>query len=112
MSILHQLCLEDLSDNSCSIVVTQLIGSPLYWINRDLYYAYMALTKQSFGLLIITGTQWWAPTLVRISGDPDVSKQMRKTPDGRLECNFPDRVVLFANHQVAYIPKNTISGTY
>lgn len=85
---------------SVSIVVTQLIGSPLYWMNRDLYYAYMALTKQSFGLLITTGTQWWAPTLVRISGEPDVSKQMRKTPDGRVECNFADRMVLFANHQI------------
>lgn len=89
-----------ISNLRCSIVVTQIIGSPLYWINRDMYYAYMALTKQSFGLLITTMTQWWAPTLVRISGDADVSKQMRKTADGRLECSFSDRMVLFANHQV------------
>jgi len=41
------------------IVVTQLLGAPLYWINKDLYYAYMALTKQSFGIFVTTLTQWW-----------------------------------------------------
>lgn len=86
--------------SSVCIVATQLLGAPLYLINRDLYYAYMALTKQSFGLLLTTGTKWWAPTIVRISGDADVSRQMRKTADGRVECNFADRVVLFANHQI------------
>lgn len=73
---------------------------PLYWINKDLYYAYMALTKQSFGLLIATMTQWWSPTVVRISGDASVVGQIRRTADGRVECSFPERLVLIANHQV------------
>ncbi|KAH8663562.1 acyltransferase-domain-containing protein [Tricladium varicosporioides] len=83
-----------------SICATQALGVPLYWINRDLYYAYMALTKQSFGIVITTLTQWFAPTLVRISGDESVAGELRKTEDGRIECHFPDRVVLFANHQI------------
>ncbi|KZF22569.1 hypothetical protein L228DRAFT_210419 [Xylona heveae TC161] len=83
-----------------SINLTQFLGSPLYFISKDYYYAYMAMTKQSFGLLITTMTQWWSPTTVRISGDKSVRGQLRKTADGRLECDFPERLVLIANHQL------------
>jgi lysocardiolipin and lysophospholipid acyltransferase len=38
--------------------------------------------------------------MVRISGDESVKGQLRKTKDGRLECDFPDRMVMIANHQV------------
>lgn len=38
--------------------------------------------------------------MVRISGDASVSGQLRKTADGRLECHFPDKMVMIANHQV------------
>lgn len=83
-----------------SIVATQLIGAPLYWFDRDLYYAYMALTKQSFGIFVTTLTQWWAPTPVRVSGDASVAGQIKQTGDGRVELNFPGRVVLIGNHQI------------
>ena len=86
------------------IVVTQLIGAPLYWINRDLYYAYMALTKQSFALFVTTLTHWFSPTMIRISGDSSVAGQIRKTKDGRVEFNFPDRIIMIANHQVGGPP--------
>lgn len=82
------------------IVATQFIGAPLYWFNSDLYYAYMALTKQSFGIFVTTLTQWWAPTPVRVSGDASVAGQIKQTEDGRVELNFPGRVVLIGNHQV------------
>ncbi|PQE32758.1 hypothetical protein CJF32_00009642 [Rutstroemia sp. NJR-2017a WRK4] len=84
----------------CTIQATQILGVPMYFINKDIYYAWMALTKQSFGLLVTTMTQWWSPTVVRISGDASVAGQLRKTEDGRLECDFPERVVLIANHQL------------
>ncbi|KAI1396840.1 acyltransferase-domain-containing protein [Hypoxylon fuscum] len=83
-----------------SVHLTQLIGAPLYWVNRDFYYAYMALTKASFGLLITTMTQWWAPTVIRISGDSSVAGQFSLTPDGRVHCAFPERMVMIANHQI------------
>jgi hypothetical protein len=59
----------------------------------------MALTKQSFGIVVTTLTQWWAPTLVRISGDASVEGQLRETPEGLAECQFPERLVMIANHQ-------------
>lgn len=83
-----------------AIVATQLIGAPLYWMNRDLYYSYMALTKQSFGLLITTMTQWWGPTTIRISGDASVADQIKKTADGRVQFSFPERMIMIANHQI------------
>lgn len=88
---------------SCCIAIniTQFIGAPLYWINRDLYYAYMALTKESFGLLITTMTKIWGPTTIRISGDQSVAGQIHRTPDGRVEFDFPDRMVMIANHQAS-----------
>lgn len=82
------------------INLSQFIGAPLYFVNRDLYYAYMALTKQSFGLVITTMTHWWGPTTIRISGDASVKDQIRQTPDGRVEFSFPERLVLIANHQI------------
>lgn len=87
---------------SCCVAIniTQFIGAPLYWFNRDLYYAYMALTKESFGLLITTMTNVWGPTTIRISGDHSVAGQIRRTPDGRVEFDFPERMVMIANHQV------------
>lgn len=84
-----------------AINITQFIGAPLYWINRDLYYAYMALTKESFGLLITTMTKIWGPTKIRISGDQSVAGQIRRTADGRVEFDFPDRMVMIANHQAS-----------
>ena len=80
--------------------VTQLLGSPLYFFNKDYYYAYMALTKQSFGILMISLTQWLAPTVVRVSGDKSVRGQLQLTSDGRLKTDFPERLVLIANHQL------------
>jgi 1-acyl-sn-glycerol-3-phosphate acyltransferase len=82
------------------IHVTQILGSPLYLFNKDYYYAYMALTKQSFGLLITTMTQWFSPTLIRVSGDASIRGQLKQTSDGRLETTFPERLVLIANHQL------------
>ncbi|KAI1822747.1 acyltransferase-domain-containing protein [Xylaria intraflava] len=83
-----------------TIHLSQILGAPLYFINREFYYAYMSLTKACFGLLITTMTQWWAPTLIRVSGDASVGGQLGLTPDGRIECAFPERMVLIANHQI------------
>ncbi|KAI1499547.1 acyltransferase-domain-containing protein [Biscogniauxia marginata] len=88
------------SSGCLTIHLTQFLGAPLYFLNRDFYYAYMALTKASFGLLITTMTQWWAPTLIRVSGDDSVAGQLGLTPDGRIECAFPERLVMIANHQI------------
>lgn len=88
--------------NCCAVCihVTQILGSPLYFFNKDYYYAYMALTKRSFGLLITTMTQWFSPTLIRVSGDASMRGQLKQTSDGRLETTFPERLVLMANHQL------------
>lgn len=48
----------------------------------------------------MTMTQWWAPTIVRVSGDESVRGQLLQTLDGNLLCKFPERLVMIANHQV------------
>jgi len=60
----------------------------------------MAVTKTYFGLVLTFGTQYWAPTTIRVSGDSSVAGQLRQTLDGRLECDFPERLILIANHQI------------
>ena len=82
------------------IVFTQVVGSPLYFINREWYYAYMAMTKRSFALVTSLMTHIWGPTKIRISGDASVAGQIRPTADGGVECLVPERIVLIANHQV------------
>ncbi|KAH9884266.1 acyltransferase-domain-containing protein [Xylariomycetidae sp. FL2044] len=83
-----------------TIHLTQFLGAPLYFVDREFYYAYMSLTKASFGLLVTTMTQWWAPTMIRVSGDASVAGQFTLTPDGRIQCDFPERMVMIANHQI------------
>ncbi|OQO03699.1 hypothetical protein B0A48_10364 [Cryoendolithus antarcticus] len=78
----------------------QILGWPLYLFSADWFYAYMALTKQYFGLLITTMTQWWSPTLVRVSGDKSVAGQLHQAADGSLRVDFPERIVLISNHQL------------
>jgi len=60
----------------------------------------MARTKQHFGVVVTTITQWWSPTVIRVTGDRNVRDQIKRTPDGGLECRFPERLVLIANHQL------------
>jgi hypothetical protein len=83
-----------------AISATQFLGAPLKMIDPKFYEAYMAFTKQSFGVLITTMTQWWSPTVVRVSGDRSIPKQLFQNPDGTLQCKFPRRLVMMANHQV------------
>ena len=85
-----------------SISASQFLGAPLKAIDPKFYESYMAFTKQSFGVLITTMTQWWSPTIVRVSGDKSLPKQLFHRQDGTLECRFPKRLVMMANHQVPY----------
>lgn len=83
-----------------SIHVGQWVGTPLYFINKKAWYDYMALTKRAGSLLILTITQWWSPTIARVSGDASVAGQMRLDKNGSLRCDFPERMVITANHQI------------
>ena len=64
----------------------------------------MAQTKESFAILVTTMTQWWSPTIVRVSGDASMRGQLYRLKDGTLKCNFTNRLVLMANHQVRALP--------
>ena len=78
----------------------QYIGAPLYLINQNYYYAWMAFTKQQYAIFLTLLTQWFAPTPVIVSGDASVQGHLRKTADGRLATLFPERVVVMSNHQL------------
>lgn len=101
MQILRSLLLSTWF-NCCVLVicVTQLVGCPLYVINRRYYYAYMAYTKQCFALALTAVTEWSSPTLIRVSGDASVRGQIHLSKDGLLQTRFPERLVMIANHQV------------
>lgn len=83
-----------------AINLSQVLGAPLYMINQDWYNAWIAFTKQSFGLLTMTLTQTFAPTKVIVSGDETVRGQLLKSVEGDLILDFPERMVLIANHQI------------
>lgn len=101
MQLLRSLLLMTWADCCImAICVTQLIGAPLYLINKYYYYSYMAYTKQCFGLVLGAVTQWSSPTLFRISGDASVRGQIHISKDGLLETRFPERLVMISNHQV------------
>lgn len=83
-----------------AISASQFIGAPLKLVDPKFYDGYMAWTKESFAVLMTTITQWWAPTVVRVSGDSSMKDQLYQMDDGTLKCNFPHRLVLMANHQL------------
>lgn len=83
-----------------AINASQFLGAPLYLINEDWYNAWIAFTKQSWGLLTTSMTQCWAPTVVRVSGHKSVRGELLKTTEGNLLSNFPERLILIANHQI------------
>ncbi|KAF2687640.1 acyltransferase-domain-containing protein [Lentithecium fluviatile CBS 122367] len=83
-----------------AISASQFIGAPLKLIDPVFYDGYMAYTKECFAILITCLTQWWAPTVVRVSGDSSMIGQLIRRKDGSLKCNFSDRLVLMANHQL------------
>ena len=68
------------------INASQILGSPLYLINEDWYNAWIAFTKQSWGILITTMTHCWAPTIVRVSGDKSVRGQLRQSMEGNFRA--------------------------
>ncbi|KAL4985640.1 hypothetical protein BDW68DRAFT_189472 [Aspergillus falconensis] len=101
MQMLRSLLLATWFNCCCVIILmTQLVGCPLYIINKRYYYAWMASTKQSFGLVITALTEWGCPTYVRVSGDESVRGQIHIADDGRLKTTFPERLVMISNHQV------------
>ena len=86
----------------CTIVINcnQWLGAPLYFMNRDYYYAWMALTKQQYGIFVATLTAWFSPTPVWVSGDSSVVGQLKLSSNGALITEFPERMVMIANHQL------------
>ncbi|KAL8675524.1 MAG: hypothetical protein Q9168_000036 [Polycauliona sp. 1 TL-2023] len=83
-----------------AINASQFLGAPLYLINEEWYNSWIAFTKQSWGLLTASMTQCWAPTVVRVSGHKSVRGELMRTTDGDLLSNFPERMILIANHQI------------
>lgn len=83
-----------------AISASQFIGAPLKLVDPKFYKEYMAWTKESFAVLVTTITQFWAPTVIRVSGDESMKGQLYQMDDGTLKCNFPHRLVLMANHQL------------
>lgn len=83
-----------------AISASQFIGAPLKLVDPKFYDSYMAWTKESFAVLMTTITQWWSPTIIRVSGDESMKGQLYLMDDGTLKCNFPHRLVLMANHQL------------
>ncbi|KAF2858171.1 acyltransferase-domain-containing protein [Piedraia hortae CBS 480.64] len=79
---------------------SQYMGASLYLWSRRRYYAWMAMTKEHFGLLITSMTQTWSPTTLRISGDASMAGLMEKQADGMLRLRLGERIVLMANHQI------------
>ena len=78
----------------------QILGFPLYILDRRWFYAVMALTKSYFGLIAITLTSWWSPTTIRISGDKSMAGLITQEPDGTLRMELGERIVLMTNHQL------------
>lgn len=84
----------------CIVQVNQILGAPLYLYDKAWYYAWIARTKQQFGMLCVTIIQWFAPTTVVVSGDATTAARLKLGAYGRLETGFEERIILISNHQI------------
>lgn len=71
----------------------------------------MSMTKRLFAITTILMTQIWGPTTIRISGDESVAGEIRPTEGGGVQFNFPERLVMIANHQVRRRASNATALT-
>ena len=84
----------------CSLHIQQWLGAPLYWFNRTWADSWQNLVKKSAALLVLGLSQWRVPVTALITGDSSVEGQIRRTSEGKVIMDFPNRMVLIANHQV------------
>lgn len=84
-----------------SLHVQQWLGAPLYWCNQGWSYCWQAVVKESTALLLLSLNQWRTPMIAQVSSDSSIQGQIRKTPGRKIIFDFPDRIVLIANHQVS-----------
>ncbi len=83
-----------------SIVATQTVGFLLLLISPKDLRVWMDYTKQSFGLAIISITQWYSPSKVNIYSDPSMSNVFSVDLNHNLISNFPHHSIIIANHQI------------
>lgn len=48
--------------------------------------------------------------MVRISGDASVAGELQRRKDGGVQLNFPDRLIMIANHQVCSLATQIEDG--
>lgn len=84
----------------CIIQINQWLGLPLYLYDKSWFYAWIARTKQQFGMVCVTIVQWFAPTRVIMTGDQSVAHQIKEGAYGRVETGFDERLILISNHQI------------
>ncbi|GFF60499.1 acyltransferase [Aspergillus udagawae] len=88
------------------MLLCQLITSPLFLLNKHAYNLYTVWAKGMVVLARIALTEYVCPCLIRVSGDVSVQGQIQLMSDGRLKTDFPERLVLIANHQT------TLDGSF
>lgn len=88
-------------NSACLIIqLNQIIGLPMYLYNKVWFYAWIARTKQQFGMTCVTICQWFSPTTVVVSGDETTAHQIKMGAYGRVETGFDERIILISNHQI------------
>lgn len=83
-----------------AISASYILGVPLKSVDPKTYDMSRYRTEEAFAVLVNTITQFWAPTVIRVSGDESMKDQLYQMEDGTLRCNFPHRLILMANHQL------------
>jgi 1-acyl-sn-glycerol-3-phosphate acyltransferase len=92
--------------SSSTILLAQLIGRPLFFIEKDYYDSYIAWTKELLVVGRIAMTNFWCSVPIRVSSDESVEGELQLTGDGKLRTNFAERMILMANHQ------SSLDGSY
>lgn len=82
------------------INVNQWLGAPLYWLNRQAFWAWIARSKQDFAVQVVGVCQWFAPTEVVFSADASCADEIAVGEDGLLTNTFAPRAIVISNHQI------------
>lgn len=89
-----------LAVGSVTIYTSEVIGTPLYFVNKELYNKYIAFTKSFAGILFTALVQLFSPTPVTLTYDPELRNLFYLDRNGCLETIAAERNIVIANHQL------------
>lgn len=93
---------------STTVVLAQLFSVFIYPFSFKLYREFISYTMRMWSQNLVALIQWFAPARVIMTFDQSCGpmEEIIKRSNGIVTLNFPNRIIVTANHQVITLVKH------